>query len=69
MRAIANAKITGLEDFGHKRGSGGAKRIHENMRTLKQKLVRDLGDGRVTVYEALNHAHMPSAFKLQMART
>jgi len=37
--------------------SGGAERIRDAVRTLKQRLVRDLGEGKVTAYEAPDGVH------------
>jgi acetyl esterase/lipase len=42
--------------------SGGAERIRDTVRTLKQRLVRDLGDGQVTAYEAPDGVHDFLAF-------
>ena len=42
--------------------SGGAERIRDSVRTLKQRLVRDLGDEKVTAYEAPDGVHDFLAF-------
>lgn len=42
--------------------SGGAERIRDAVRTLKQRLVRDLGEGSVTAYEAPDGVHDFLAF-------
>lgn len=42
--------------------SGGAERIRDAVRTLKQRLIRDLGDGKVTAYEAPDGVHDFLAF-------
>jgi len=42
--------------------SGGAERIRDAVRTLKQRLVRDLGEDKVTAYEAPDCMHDFLAF-------
>ncbi|KAF9644832.1 alpha/beta-hydrolase [Thelephora ganbajun] len=42
--------------------SGGAERIRDAVRTLKQRLVHDLGEGKVTAYEAPDGVHDFLAF-------
>lgn len=42
--------------------SGGAERIRDAVRTLKQRMARDLGDGRVTAFEAPGGVHDFLAF-------
>lgn len=42
--------------------SGGAERIRDAVRTLKQRLVRDLGEANVTTYEAPDGVHDFLAF-------
>jgi len=42
--------------------SGGAERIRDSVRTLKQRLVRDLGEERATAYEAPDGVHDFLAF-------
>lgn len=42
--------------------SGGAERIRDSVRTLKERLARDLGDGKVTYYEAPDGVHDFLAF-------
>jgi len=37
--------------------SGGAERMRDDVRTLNQRLVRDLGEGKVTAYEAPDGIH------------
>lgn len=42
--------------------AGGAERIRDSVRTLKQRMVRDLGEGVVTAYEAPDGVHDFLAF-------
>lgn len=42
--------------------SGGAERIRDAVRTLKQRMVRDLGEDKVTAYEAPDGVHDFLAF-------
>ena len=42
--------------------SGGAERIRDAVRTLKQRLIRDLGEDKVTAYEAPDGVHDFLAF-------
>jgi acetyl esterase/lipase len=42
--------------------SGGVERIRDPVRTLKQRLTRDLGEGNVTLYEAPDGVHDFLAF-------
>ena len=37
--------------------SGGAERLRDDLRTLKQRMVRDLGAGKVTAHEAPDAVH------------
>ena len=36
---------------------GGAERMRDDLRTLKERMVRDLGEGKVTAYEAPDGIH------------
>ena len=42
---------------------GGAERMRDEIRTLKKRLVRDLGEGKVTVYEPPDAIHAFLLFK------
>jgi len=42
--------------------SGGVERLRDSVRTLKQRMVRDLGEGMVTAYEAPDGVHDFLAF-------
>ena len=42
--------------------AGGAERLRDSVRTLKQRMVRDLGEGMVTAYEAPDGVHDFLAF-------
>ena len=43
--------------------SGGAERMRDDVRTLKERLVRDLGGEKVTAYEPPDGVHVPLLFK------